>query len=108
MIGFSAAGSTEAGYAVLRDILRFLGPVDADELRIGGGGPDIGPLGAHGVPLLGMWAGTELYFDYHHSEEDVVENIDRDLLADQTAAMAVMAYILADLETPLPRVSGNR
>ncbi len=108
MIGFSAAGTTEAGYAVLRDILQFLGPVGADELRIGGGGPDIGPLGAHGVPLLGLWASTEHYFDYHHSEEDVVENVDRDLLADQTAAMAVMAYILADLETPLPRISGNR
>jgi len=108
MIGFSAAGTTEDGYAVIRDILRLLGPVDANELRIGGGGPDIAPLGAHGVPLLGLWASTEAYFDYHHSEEDVVENVDRELLADQTAAMAVMAYILADLDIPLPRVSGGR
>ncbi|MFC1500730.1 peptidase M28, partial [Candidatus Zixiibacteriota bacterium] len=74
-------------------------------LRLGGGGPDIGPLAAHGVPLLGVWASTELYFDYHHSEEDVVENVVPSLLADQTAAMAVMAYILADMETPLSRIS---
>ncbi len=107
MIGFGASGMTEEGYAIIRDILRLLGPVGADELRLGGGGPDIGPLGAHGVPLLGVWASTELYFDYHHSEEDVVDNVDRSLLADQTAAMAVMAYILADMETPLPRISRN-
>ncbi len=108
MIGFGISGTTEEGSAIVRNILRLLASVGADELRLGGGGPDIGPLGAHGVPLLGVWASTELYFDYHHSEEDVVENVEPSLLADQTAAMAVMAYILADMESPLPRISRNR
>ncbi len=107
LIGFSAGGTTESGYAVLRSILSLLEPIGATELRIGGGGPDIGPLGTEGVPVLALWPDVSRYFDYHHSAEDVVENIDPVLLADGTAAMAVMAYILADIQTPLPRAEGR-
>lgn len=108
LIGFSAGGTTEEGYDIIRQILTLLEPAGTDELRAGGGGgPDIGPLGGEGVPVLGLWADTTLYFDYHHSEEDVVDNVDPALLADGTAAMAVMAFILADMERPLPRSRGR-
>lgn len=109
LIGFSAGGTTEEGYDVLREVLQLLEPLGAGELRAGGGGgADIGPLGSEGVPVLGLWPDTGLYFDYHHSEEDVVENVDPRLLADGTAAMAVMAFILADMEKPLPRIRDER
>jgi len=107
LYGFSAGGTTEAGYESLRSILSLLEPLGATELRIGGGGPDIGPLANRGVPALLLWPDASLYFDYHHSAEDVVENVEPDLLADHTAAMAIMAYILADMETPLPRADGG-
>ena len=108
LIGFNAGQTSDEGYAILRQILRLLEPTGATRLRTGGGGgADIGPLAQAGVPVLGMWPDTSHYFDYHHSAEDVVENVDPELLADGTAAMAVMAYVLADMEEPLPR-TGRR
>ena|GEM_PF-294556 len=104
LFGFSAGGTTEEGYDILRKIIGLLGPTGASELRApGGGGPDIGPLADRGVPVLGLWPDVSLYFDYHHSEEDAVGNVVPELLADCTAAMAVMAYVLAEMELPLPR-----
>jgi hypothetical protein len=38
----------------------------------------------------------------------VVSNVDPGRLADGTAAMAVMAWLLAELPEPLPRVEGGR
>lgn len=108
LIGFGAGGTTGEGYEMIRQILSLLEPVGAGELRTGGGGADIGPLGRAGVPVLGLWTDVGSYFDYHHSGEDVVENVDPALLADGTAAMAVMAYVLADMEGPLPRIGGRR
>ena len=55
--------------------------------------------------MLGVWPDVSLYFDYHHSEEDVIQKVNPDYLADGTAALAVMAYILAEMELPLPRIN---
>ncbi len=107
LIGFTAGGTTEDGYALIRAVLSLLEPLGATELRTGGSGPDIGPLVARGVPGLALWPDVSLYFDYHHSAEDMVENVDPVLLADGTAAMAVMAWILAEMEVPLPRAAGR-
>jgi uncharacterized protein YbbK (DUF523 family) len=106
LFGFSADRTTTEGYETLREILRLLEATGASELRApGGGGADIGPLAEQGVPVLGVWPDVSHYFDYHHSEDDVIANVIPDYLADGTAALAVMAYILAEMETPLPRTN---
>ncbi len=106
LFGFSADRTTTEGYETLREILKLLQATGASELRApGGGGADISPLAAQGVPVLGVWPDVSLYFDYHHSEEELVENVNPDYLADGTAALAVMAYILAEMELPLPRIN---
>jgi carboxypeptidase Q len=108
LIGFSAGGTTEEGYEKLRRVIALLAPVGARELRTGGGGgSDIGPLAPYGVPLLGLWPDTADYFNYHHSAEDVVSNVDPGRLADGTAAMAALAWLLAELPDPLPRSGGR-
>jgi carboxypeptidase Q len=108
LIGFTAGGTTDEGYQTLRDVIGLLASVGARELRTGGGGgSDIGPLAQQGVPLLGLWPDTADYFNFHHSAEDVVSNVDPGRLADGTAAMAVMAWLLAELPDPLPRSGGR-
>ena len=69
----------------------------------GGGGADISPLGKAQVPLMNLWQDTTHYFDYHHSAADTLDKVDPGDLARNVAAMAVMAYLLAESETPLPR-----
>jgi Zn-dependent M28 family amino/carboxypeptidase len=64
---------------------------------------DISPLAAAGVPSFGLWQDTRTYFDYHHTAADTLDKIDPRELAENSAAMAVMAYALANAPQPLPR-----
>ena len=45
------------------------------------------------------------YFWYHHSEGDTLDKLDPVELARCVAAMAVMAYVVADLPTALPHAT---
>jgi len=76
------------------------GSVDAAEHT----GVDIDPLRAGGVPLLGLRQDATRYFDWHHTMADTIDKIEPGELAENTAAMAFMAYALADSPDPLPRL----
>ncbi len=71
-----------------------LEPMDADDIRPGGGGVDIGPLNTKfGIPTIGLNVESQRYFDYHHSDNDTFDKVnERELGA---AAMAILAYVLA-------------
>lgn len=81
-----------------------LGRIGADRLTPGGGGADIGPMRASGVPQIGLRSDSTRYFDYHHTEADTLDKVDPLELAKCTAALAVLAYALAEMEEPLPRL----
>ena len=70
---------------------------------VGGGGADIGPIMALGVPGLSHNVDGSRYFWFHHTDADNVDKIDPREFAENVAAMAIMAYVLADLPNPLPR-----
>ena len=105
--GFGFSGS-DSGYAVVRQIARLLRPLGADTVFPGGGGADIGPIMALGVPGLSHLVDGTRYFWYHHTDADTVDKIDPRELAENVAAMAVMAYVLADLPQILPRRRGEK
>ena len=100
--GFGFSGNDSA-YAVLRQIGKLLKPLGADTIFVGGGGSDIGPIMGEGVPGMSHNVDGTRYFWFHHSEADNVDKIDPKEFAENVAAMAVMAYVLADLPQPLPR-----
>lgn len=58
---------------------------------------DIAPLVARGVPGLGLDVDRSRYFWFHHSEGDTLDKVDPGELARCVAALAVMAYVLAEL-----------
>ncbi len=62
----------------------------------GGGGPDIGVLRPHGVPLFALVVSDHRYFDYHHSARDTLDAVNERELALGAAAVAVYALLLAD------------
>jgi carboxypeptidase Q len=64
----------------------------------GGGGADITPLGEHGVLLIGFRPDDSHYFDIHHTRADTVDKVDPDDLAKATAAMAGIAWQLANVD----------
>ena len=100
--GFNA-GVSDSAFAILRRVITLLQPIGADSLSRPGGGADIGPLMQAGVPGLGLDTDGSRYFWYHHSQGDTVDKLDPADVARCVAAMAVMAYVIADLPEPLPK-----
>lgn len=105
--GFGFTGSDDA-FAVVQAIGKLLEPLGAGTITRGGGGADIGPIMAEGVPGMGLDVDGTRYFWYHHSPADTLDKLDPRELALCTATMAIMAYVLADLPEPLPRASATR
>ena len=66
-----------------------------------GGGPDIIPLAAKGVPTIRLNQNGHDYFDLHHTPDDTLDKIDPDELAQNIAAYAASIYLLADSDVSL-------
>ncbi|MBL4662103.1 MAG: M20/M25/M40 family metallo-hydrolase [Flavobacteriaceae bacterium] len=56
-------------------------------------GADIGPLKNSEIVLVGLMPDSQRYFDYHHSENDTFEHINKRELELGTAAMASLMYL---------------
>jgi len=94
----------EGGVALLEAMMAsVLAPLGAAGFTGDGGGADISPLEAHGVPQLGLRMDTRRYFDWHHTMADTLDKIEPEELQQATATMAAATWILAESERSLPR-----
>jgi len=100
--GFGFSGSDRA-YRIVSAVGSLLHRIGGGDVTRGGGGADIGPLMRRGVPGMGLRVDGSRYFWYHHSEADTLDKLHPDEFALCVAAMAVMAYVVADLPERLPR-----
>jgi hypothetical protein len=64
-------------------------------------GADTSPMIKGGVPGFGLMTENVHYFDYHHSAADTLDKINAEDLAADSAAVAALAYVLADSPAPL-------
>ncbi len=87
----------EEAYRVAVRIGGLLEGIGAGEITRGGGGADISPLMREGVPGFGLRTVGEHYFDWHHTHADTLDKIDPANFRLNVAAMAVFAYVLADM-----------
>ncbi len=95
--GFSwnAADTVEPA---LTAVAKLLEPLGAGTLQKGGsGGADLSPMAPAGVPLFGLRQETGRYFDFHHTADDTFDKIEPASLDEAAAALAAMAYAVADL-----------
>ena len=101
-LGFGFTGSDSA-FAILQHVGRVLDKIGAGQITRGGGGADIGATMQTGVPGMGLNVEADKYFWFHHSDADTMDKLDPHEVSLCVAAMAIMAYIVADLPEPLPR-----
>jgi Zn-dependent M28 family amino/carboxypeptidase len=79
-----------------RKAARALAPLGAKAVIPGFPGEDVLKLKPAGVPLLGLMADMSHYFDVHHSVADTLEKVDPQNLQRNVAALATMAFMVAD------------
>lgn len=105
--GFAFTGS-DAARARVTEIAKLLARIGVDSVSADGGGADIGPIMQTGVPGMSPVVDGSRYFWYHHSEADTMDKLDPRDMGLVTAALAVMAYSVADLPEALPRAPVTR
>jgi carboxypeptidase Q len=59
-------------------------------------GADTSPLTDAGVPGFGFVPDPRHYFDFHHTPADTLDKVDPKALAQDTAAIAGLAYLIAE------------
>ncbi len=91
----------EHSFKLCQEIAQLLAPIQATQVNQGGGGADIGPIVAQGVASLSPTTTAEHYFDWHHTQADTVDKVDPREFKKNTAMLAVLAYILADMPEKL-------
>lgn len=93
-------------------VIDLLRPVQSVLLSIGASvlqpttfapGADIALMSEAGVPAFGVLQDGRTYFNYHHTAADTLDKIVPAELRENAAAMAVLAYALANMKDPLPR-----
>ncbi len=100
--GFGFSGSDQA-FNIIKEIHQLLKPINAHNVSSGGRAADIAPLNDLGVPVMSLKVDGSKYFWYHHTSADTFDKINFDEFNNCIAAMAIMAYVVADLDKPLPR-----
>lgn len=91
--GFSILGTDDAFSAILgwSDLLI---PYDLRKIVQGPGEADIEPLRDQGTTLIGFLPDSQKYFDYHHSEADTFDKVNKRELELGSAAMASLIYLI--------------
>ncbi len=100
-----AARVADEAWPVIEAIQHELDPLD---IALGGreasGGPDFIPSLPHGLAVVDLRQDGTDYFDYHHTENDTLDKIDPQNLAQNAAAYAVLAWLAA--QSPIDFGSG--
>ncbi len=100
--GFSFVG-TEPARSAVQKLAAPLARIGADKIFRQGSAADVGVLEQDGVPAMALADDESKYFWYHHTDADTVDKLDPRQLSLCVAAMAVMAYGVADEPAALPR-----
>lgn len=100
-IGMTASDTARA---TMQRVMTLLAPLGLEALGGGGGGADIGPIArAGGVPMMAYSGDSTRYFTIHHTPADTIDRISKAEVSKASAAIAVIAFVTADMPERLPR-----
>jgi hypothetical protein len=104
--GFSPRGfSTQAPDVRYEEWVKWLPlfePYNLHSFKRGWSGVDIGPLKNDEVALFALSVDNQRYFDYHHTANDVFENVNKRELQLGAASMTALVYLIDQHFSPLP------
>lgn len=97
--GFTPRGfgisSTDAIFEKVLSWKSFFEPYYGERITAGGGGADIGFLNEqYNTPTAGLETDSQRYFDLHHTEKDVFENVNMRELKLGAINMAALIYLV--------------
>ena len=100
--GFGFLGSGR-GMEIIQGVGKLLDPIGSGNIAKGCRGADVLKLVRGGVPVMHLEVDRKKYFWFHHTDADTIDKLVPAEFNRCVAAMAVMAYVIADLPETLPR-----
>ena len=95
---FTPKGFTILGHDRAKEQLmewrRLFEPYDIYDFGKPGGGADIDPLKNEGAVLFGFLPDSQRYFNYHHTDADTFDKIDKRELELGAASMSALIYLI--------------
>jgi len=101
-LGIFFTGNSDAT-EIMREVVKPLKSIGADNLLPNGEGTDIGPWISAGVPGASLYNENEKYFWFHHSHGDMLGVLNPDDVDSCAATWTVTAFTVANLDKLLPR-----
>jgi carboxypeptidase Q len=102
--GFSPRGfslDADASYVEhFQQLKPWLLPYGIHHIEAGWGGVDIGPLKSQGTVLLGLVPDSQRYMDYHHTENDTFDKVNKRELELGAATMASVIWWVSEYGMP--------
>ncbi len=96
--GFTPRGFTMSAPKAVREKIKswkpLLEPYGLTDFDQEGGGADVGPLEKQGVAMMEFLPDSQRYFDYHHTEEDTIDKVNKRELELGAASMAALVYLI--------------
>lgn len=80
----------------IRDYAHYFLPYGVYDFTREEGGTDIEPLGKLGVPMAGLLPDPQRYFDIHHTNNDIFENVNHRELKLGATVMAQLIYLVSE------------
>jgi carboxypeptidase Q len=105
--GFSFVGG-DAARKMIQALAKPLARIGAAKIFSEGSESDVGILQRDHVPTMALMDDGTKYFWYHHSDGDTMDKLDPRELSACAAAMAVMAWQVADAPVALPRAEDRK
>jgi carboxypeptidase Q len=105
-VGFSFVGG-DAARKMVKALARPLARLGAASILSQGSEADVGILEQDHVPTMALLDDETKYFWYHHTDGDTMDKLNPSELAACSAAMAVMAWQVADDPVALPRAESE-
>eukprot|EP01113_Clastostelium_recurvatum_P043785 TRINITY_DN729_c0_g1_i3.p1 TRINITY_DN729_c0_g1~~TRINITY_DN729_c0_g1_i3.p1 ORF type:complete len:559 (+),score=117.57 TRINITY_DN729_c0_g1_i3:77-1678(+) len=99
--GLGISAPSASIYNMYSAIAPLLSSIGAGNVSSPGGGADIDPLRAKGVPVAGLLVDRTKYFWYHHTNADTFDKVDPVEIRQCVATMATYAYCVANMEEDL-------
>jgi hypothetical protein len=91
--GFAVHG-TEKQLDAIQEWAELFEPYGIHEFKMGFAGVDINPLEDGKICLIGLSPDSQRYFDHHHSDNDVFEEVNKRELVLGAASMTSLVYLI--------------
>nr|HEX4315381.1 M20/M25/M40 family metallo-hydrolase [Kofleriaceae bacterium] len=91
------AAVTARAHDRVADIAKLVAPIGVTKVSDDSAGADVSPMIDGGVVAGELGTLGRTYFDIHHTDADTLDKVDPQELADDVAAVAVLAYVVADM-----------